>query len=313
MVIMKPKNTEPFELLPFSKCFAGHETFSFRYSWLKKGVDLLAEDPEVFQHPAAVVRLGVGKNMVGSIRYWCLATRLAEEEPGARSRRLKPTELGRRLLADNGWDPFLEDDATLWLIHWNLASAGARLATWYWAFNRFHEYAFTRSSAMESLLRDLQLMGWSDISQATIKRDVDCFVQTYLSRRKLNIDESMECPLTGLSLLIQEPDSDRMRFSIGPKESLPVEIFAYALTQFWRRTDQNKNALELREIIRAEGSPGLVFKLDQESVLGYLDRLDEATSGLLVFEDTPLVRRVVRRCESSIEPTCFLEAYYAEK
>ena len=111
---------------PYIKSFAGHETFAFRHFWLKKGVELINADPEVFQREDAIVRFGVGKNMVRSIRHWCLATRVAEEERGTRLRRLRVTELGNRLLSDNGWDPYLEDDATLWLIHWNLASAGTR-------------------------------------------------------------------------------------------------------------------------------------------------------------------------------------------
>ena len=117
-------------MVPFLKSFAGHETFAFCYSWLKKGVDLLKTDPETFRREDAIVRLGVGKNMVRSIRHWCLATRVAEEEAGTHSRCLRPTDLGNRLLSDEGWDPFLEDDATLWLLHWKLASKGTRAATW---------------------------------------------------------------------------------------------------------------------------------------------------------------------------------------
>jgi hypothetical protein len=63
---------------PFAKSFAGHQTFAFRYFWLKKGLDLVCSDSEAFQRDDAVVRLGVGKNMVQSIRHWCLATRVVE-------------------------------------------------------------------------------------------------------------------------------------------------------------------------------------------------------------------------------------------
>ena len=302
-------------VLPFAKSFSGHETFAFRYSWLKKGVDLLTKDAEVFQHAEAGVRFGVGKNMVRSIRHWCLAARVAEEEPGSRSRLLRPTELGRRLLSDNGWDPFLEDDATLWLIHWNLASSGTRAATWYWAFSQFQEYAFTKTIMTESLARDIQSIGWSNVSSSTLKRDVDCFVQTYLSRKseKVGIDDIIECPLTSLNILIQEPDSERLRFRVGPKESLPPAIFAYALIQFWNLTNHDKQTLDLREILRSQGSPGLIFKLDQETTLSYLDRLKEVTSGLMLFEDTPLVRRIVKLDGLPSDPMFLLEKYYGGK
>ena len=51
--------------------FSGHETFPFRYAWLPKGVAAVREDPKAFSQPDALVRLGVGKNMVASIRFWC--------------------------------------------------------------------------------------------------------------------------------------------------------------------------------------------------------------------------------------------------
>src|SRR5215210_4578418 len=90
--------------------FSGHETFPFRYPWLKKGFDAAREDGGVFLRDDATTTLGVGKNMVRSIRHWCLAAGVLEEggEGG-----LRPTELGTLLLADDGLDPYLEDPATL--------------------------------------------------------------------------------------------------------------------------------------------------------------------------------------------------------
>ena len=62
-----------------TQSFSGHETFPFRYPWLKKGVDAVSDDPEVFLREDAIVTLGVGKNMVRSIRHWCLATGLIDQ------------------------------------------------------------------------------------------------------------------------------------------------------------------------------------------------------------------------------------------
>jgi hypothetical protein len=101
--------------------FSGHETFPFRYPWLKKGFDAVREDPFVFLRDHAIITLGVGKNMVRSIRHWCLtAGVLAESRHGGGA--LQPTELGTLLLADEGLDPYLEDPATLWILHWQITS-----------------------------------------------------------------------------------------------------------------------------------------------------------------------------------------------
>ncbi|NLN76235.1 MAG: DUF4007 family protein [Armatimonadetes bacterium] len=301
--------------IPFQKSFAGHETFAFRYSWLKKGVDNLIGKPDLFQRDDAIVLLGVGRNMVRSIRHWCLATRMAFEEDKTRGRRLMPSDLGLRLLAEGGWDPYLEDDATLWLLHWNLTSTDARAATWYWAFNRFYEYAFTRAAMVEALTRHLQMLGWGDASDSTLKRDVDCFVHTYVQRKDVSVagEDPIGCPLTTLGLLLQEPDGDRLRFRVGPKHSLPTAIFAYALIEFWKTTAGDRDTLEVREVMTSEGSPALTFKLDEDSVLCYLDQLQLVSDGALRFVDTPLTRSIVKESDSSLEPMKFLEAYYERK
>ncbi len=59
--------------------FSGHQTFVARNGWLEKGVRLVQDNPGGFLADDAVVRLGVGKNMVESIKYWCLQTGLIEE------------------------------------------------------------------------------------------------------------------------------------------------------------------------------------------------------------------------------------------
>jgi hypothetical protein len=54
---------------PVEPIFARHETFHPRFGWLKKGFDLVKKDPNIFQKDDAPVQLGVGKNMVRSIRF----------------------------------------------------------------------------------------------------------------------------------------------------------------------------------------------------------------------------------------------------
>ena len=111
----------PPPTLPRAPSFSGHETFVFRYAWLKKGVDGLSKQSDIFLRDEAMVELGVGKNMVRSIRHWCLAARIVAEGEAPTSSRAKPlvmTEIGRKLFLDPAWDPFLEDDGSLWLIHY---------------------------------------------------------------------------------------------------------------------------------------------------------------------------------------------------
>lgn len=301
--------------------FSGHETFTFRYPWLKKGVDGFRSNPDIFQAKDAIVELGVGKNMVSSIRHWCLVTGMIEErlppEGGERDRRtsLGVSELGRRLLhGSGGWDPYLEDDATLWLLHWRLVTAPERATTWYVAFHLLREPEFTRSSLVDDLLRLAGDRGWGRLSRSTIESDVACFVRTYVPVKRgvtSTMEDTLDCPLTGLGLIQALPGEkeDRYRFNGRPKPSLPPAVFAFALADFWERARGTQNTLSLREIVHGEGSPGRAFRLDEDQVLGYLDGVTTVTGDALKFEDTSLVRQVVRT--APIKPLDILKGYYS--
>ena len=96
--------------------FSGHESFPCRQYWLKKGFDFVNSNWQ-FNSPDAVIHLGVGKNMVTSIRYWLRAFNLLDGDDNL-------TELADRIFNEDGWDPFLEDEGTLWLLHYNIVSKG---------------------------------------------------------------------------------------------------------------------------------------------------------------------------------------------
>lgn len=299
--------------------FSGHETFTFRYPWLKKGVDGLKTNQQIFTSDSAIVELGVGKNMVTSIRHWCLVTGMIEEvatEPGSRATTLQISELGRRLLLDSAksWDPYLEDDATLWLLHWRLVTNPEKATTWYVAFHRLREAEFTRGSLADELVRLAAEKKWTKLSRSTIDSDVACFVRTYVPVKRgvtSTLEDTLDCPLTNLDLIqmIQTDEKgDRLRFNSRPKPSLPPAIFAFALAEYWERRAASQNTLSLREIAHGEGSPGRAFRLDDDHVLAYLDMLGKVTKDILKFDDTVNVRQVVRT--APLNPLDVLRGYY---
>jgi hypothetical protein len=76
--------------------FGRHETFALRFGWLTKGAQALIGGEPVFEAEDATVRLGVGKNMVSSIRYWLQAARLIERsEVALRSRTYAPRRVSQ--------------------------------------------------------------------------------------------------------------------------------------------------------------------------------------------------------------------------
>jgi hypothetical protein len=115
---MKQINTFKPKSLEISPVFARHETFHPRFGWLKKGFDKASEDNSVFSKESAAVVLGVGKNMVKAIKYWCIAFKVVDETRNYGKFIHNPTEFAQKLLGEGGWDPFLENPSSLWLLHW---------------------------------------------------------------------------------------------------------------------------------------------------------------------------------------------------
>ena len=304
-----------FDLAGQSFSFSGHETFVFRYTWLKKGVDALSKDPKAFGRDDAIVDLGVGKNMVRSIRHWVLATGVAEEEPRSRGQELRVSRLGKFIFGggDPGVDPFLEDPNTLWLLHWSLMSNLARSTTWQWAFNRLPSNEFTRESLYQSLEDEIQRLNLPLPSESTIKRDIEVFVRTYLSGRSSRgaaIEDTLDCPLTELGLIEEVSGTNLLNIRRGPKSTLARRTFAFCLSEFWNRVAPGGKTLAFSEIAYSKDSPGTVFKLDENSIIEYLETLETATDGAMGYVESAGLKQVYR--QDSCDNYHWLTSHYAD-
>lgn len=306
-------STIPLQLVSptTSVSFSGHETFVLRYGWLKKAFDATMENQSVFNADDAVVQLGVGKNMVRSIRHWSLACRILQEEPKSRGQRLVPTDIGEFLFGAKGHDPYLEDTNSLWLIHWSLCTNEQRATTWNWAFNVLRGTEFTVETLTQSIESELATRMLKAPTPNTLNRDVEVFIRTYLPSRitrKTVIEDSLDCPLNELGLLASE-GSDLMIFGRGCQRSLADAVFAFALLDFWKREASRRESLSFNEIAYAPNSPGCVFKLDEDSLMGRLERLEHVSEGRILFSDTAGLKQVYRK--ASMQPMEPLEKHYA--
>lgn len=276
--------------------FGGHEKFVFRDAWLKKGVDAASQNPAIFNDDEALVILGVGKNMVRSIRHWCLATgSLGDATADRKARGLQPTAFGTSLLGDTGWDPYLEDPGTLWLLHWQLATNMVRGLVWHLVFSAFYEPEFNKKQMAMFVGKRLDQMGVAT-TQGTIEREIDCCVRTYVPAIRgvstVAGDESFDCPLADLGLLRFVADDNIYRFSVGPKPTLATPVFGYALLAFLAQVAQTRRTVAIDECIYHEGSPGQIFKLDENSVVEHLEALADLTEGRLRFQETAGLRQI---------------------
>jgi len=294
--------------------FAGHQTFAFRYGWLEKGVKAAADDPLVFSDKGrAMVQLGVGKNMVQSIQHWCQVTQLLDIRIADRKSRFVPTNLAERFfLGSHPWDEFLEDDGSLWLIHWLLATHPAHKTTWQILFSQFHRSDFIRKELVGFILA-LAARDGVPVAESVISRDVDCFLRTYLPARSkkttsVSPEETFDCPLIELGLIQGCGDDEFYRFLVGPKPSLPSAVFGFALLQYFQSLSDGRNTLSVQECMYGTNSPGQVFKLDENSLMEYVEELESSTGGMIVLDETAGLKQVYRR--ALVDPVSLLERHY---
>ena len=276
--------------------FSGHETFPLRQMWLKKAYNQAVGDGVIpkatFTDDDAIAEFGVGKNMVASIRHWALACGVMYEDHGD----FRVGKLAGEILRDGGFDPYAENPSTAWLAHWQLAGRCIRSTTWYWLFNHVTAPTFTRQELEEPLAQYArELDPKHRLSASTISRDLETCLRSYAPRASGGSPEDFAEPLLGELGLLQEVHKGQFAFRRGPKASLHDGIFAYALVDFWNREANGQSSLAFETVAYAEGSPGRVFKLDEESVAQRLIALSDFTRRKLEWTDSAGLRQIHRK------------------
>lgn len=290
---------------------SGHESFPCRYTWLPKAVRGLQKDPKLFlDEESAMVELGVGKNMIRSIRFWSQVMGMVKAE--TKRQGLSVTDPGRTLLAEKGLDPFLEDIRTLWLLHWNLATNVANpLLAWDFLLNHWQEPELVPSVVLKALQKEAEKQG-SRLSKVTLQQHFNTFLHTYYPTRgrKGEIQEdNLDCPLVELELIIKigERELDRRsgahemiyEFNREEKPDISPELFVYCLNDFWQKRHAMESTLTLQEIAHGHGSPGQIFKLPEENVRTRVEALAQQTDGFLEYMESANLQQVQKTRDRS--------------
>lgn len=270
--------------------FARHETFHLRFGWLRKGFAETQENQAVFSQADATVTLGVGKNMVNAIRYWAQAYKVIEAVDNPARPRVplwKPSEFGLQLLAEDGWDPWLEDPASLWLLHWKLLTGPCLAPAWWTAFNLFTLEQFEEAQLTAYVQELADAAGWKSVVAASIKKDVDCLLRTFAARRtgRQTMDDVLDCPTRQLGLIAPAVgESKSWRFVTGPKPSLPGAIVAYACLDFMQNVGGKESTITLARLASDPCSPGRAFRLTESNIYDILIDASKSVPQMRVAE-----------------------------
>ncbi|MDA7979456.1 MAG: DUF4007 family protein [Pirellulales bacterium] len=283
--------------------FSGHESFTCRYAWIPKAVEALGVDTLLFTDiDSAMVLLGLGKNMVQSLRFWVQAMRVAEP---ASNGGLQLTDFGKRVFGPSGLDPYLEDITTLWLLHWQLCSQDKNpLFAWDFLFNRYNEPEIIKSEVVSVIEREARQLA-RPLSKATLAQHFDVFMHTYVATRGQKaeiLEDNLDCPLVELELIERVGQranaKDKLEpayaFRREPKPDLSAGVFLFAIDEYWNRCRPDEQTLSLRDVASGAGSPGQVFKLPEDDVRRRLSQIEEDSDGVLLYSETAMFDQLRR-------------------
>ena len=212
--------------------------------------------------------------MARSIRFWGLAAKLITEtsgKVGTQKSELRPTQTGNNLFGKHGWDPYIEDPGTLWLLHWMILAPPSRVPVWWAVFNRPGLVEFSDTDLDALVTSQLELTdGWKTPSLTSIKKDVRVMLRTYTMTKqtgRTKIDDMLDCPFRELNLIRESPYTpSKYRFTLGSKPSLPSEIVAYACLDWLSRSRKGGDTATFSRLASEPGSPGRVFRLTDKEL-----------------------------------------------
>ena len=264
--------------------YRGHETFSIRKNWLAKGMEAVHANPGIFTDKtfAPMEELGIGRNMVVSLRYWMKAVGLTEEKKSDKTRKNETvfSPLGKIIYEH---DRFVEEAGTLWLLQAELASNKDFATSWYFFFNEFNMTEFSKDDFVSELLKFDKGNGGST-ALSSFESDFECIVNTYVSRFKnaaeIDPEDNIESPFAELGLVDSMGGERKMyRKVIPPKQNIPPVVFLAVLYHMCEKNRNDARAYEnleipLSDIQNRKNGAGKLFNLDVITLMDILSELE---------------------------------------
>ncbi|MFQ6041412.1 MAG: DUF4007 family protein [Candidatus Poribacteria bacterium] len=299
--------------------FAKHQSFHIREGWLRKGMRAILKNPRIFLEENASDELGIGKNMVSSLRYWMQATSLTKEEyqmvDGVKRICQVLTPFGETIYR---FDPYFEEEVTLFAVHASLARNMDMATAWYWLFNLSPQREFDRTSFLTSLGDYIALHQEKEVAEKSLEKDFSCILRTYLPAEEddeTHIQRSpeslLECPLSTLGL-ITKIDKNKFRLSPPDIERFDPILILYVLLSQQQQRRPEQVTVNLYDALTEPGNVGRVFNLDAVLLSELLMRLSsEYDEEFLRLERTAGLDSIVFR--NTLTPLSALTIYYERR
>jgi hypothetical protein len=281
--------------------FSGHDSFQCRQLWLKKGYDYLQSNKS-FNDEDAVVKLGVGKNMVSSIRYWMKAFNIIDIKDN-------PTEFGTKLLDDNGYDPFLEDDASLWLLHYQLIKTGLA-STYSIMFNEFRKEKlfFNKDTFVNYLKRIREADKTFNFNENTVADDFVVFIKMYQkNENSKDVEDSFSGILSEIELLktIVNVKDEQYQIENNERDKLPEAVLLFSILD----NPGYGDSIGLNTLEYDHNSPASIFCLNRSGLTNKISEIIN-DNNQITFTD----HAGIKELQFKMKPNAYsiLDTYYGK-
>ncbi len=250
--------------------FGGHQSFHLRDQWLSKGIYQANQSPQILLNSKTkaeqtMQELGIGKNMVDSLKYWLRATHLIT----ASREGFVLTKEAHKILQK---DPYFELDGTLFLIHYLLTTNKEEATTWYWFFNHFSATEFEKLSLTNAFYSYIQIKSERKIKDSTLEKDLNCLLRMYQAVEytgKKNPETETPSPFTKYGWIEKRGEGFiRNKLNIN---DLNMHVFSYILGLFWTNHLKQPESVRLEDLCLKENSPGRIFQLSLEEMNDFID------------------------------------------
>ena len=254
-----------------------HETFSIRNGWLEKALNLINDNNNIFSKKDATRILGIGYNMVKSLRYWIEATGIAVIE----NRRFPELTKFGEFLKSN--DKYLDKIDSWWLIHIFLATNNKDAPVFYKFFNL--KYSKFDKEYLFNIIKDEFIADGEIItSDSSLKSDIDILIKSYYNYDKSNPENNMSCPLANLKLL--NYIGGKMYQKVQPNySSLSYKIVFFGLIKCLETNNFDiAKEFNIEDILVMHNNPLNIFNISKSSFYMYLE--DMKKNGLIYLTKT---------------------------
>lgn len=250
--------------------FGQHQSFYLREKWISKGIKELGIYSDFFNDKENFEKIGLGKNMVESLKFWLGATKIIEEI----NKEVKVSKLGQLIYK---YDKFIKFNFTKLLLHYNLATGSDYNNRYsstviYWLFNECNETVFEKGTLLENFKRWVDRFVKREVSIKSLDRDISMALQLYTMQNVIDDPEEVAVsPLSNLKL-IKKDDKRYVKSEIDESE-LPSEIIMVHLIHYYNR--MKINYISIDELLKDKLSIGKILNLSRSTLILKLDELSK--------------------------------------